>query len=125
MKNMKKESNGQVILKQELQRAGLPTVLRKVIKRMYFFVCEHGSHQHILVGTIIAIKISDEGGLDLYVTSPEIWGQKIKSIKKTDKGWAVYVSQDEQASEQSEPKSEDDIDDFIEERFFYGELKLI
>lgn len=72
-----------------LTAANLPINVMGVIGRVYRFDCEHGSHHHILVGTILAIEVSDEGGLELHVSSPKLWGQKIKCITHTSKGWAV------------------------------------
>ncbi len=78
-------------LKAELRDAGLPTNPRQVVGRHYRFGCEHGSHNHIFVGTIQAIEVSDEGGLDLYVSNPRFRGGRLISIKRSNGRWVAYV----------------------------------
>ncbi len=112
-------------LENELKRAGLPKNPREIIGRMYRFECQHGSHHHILVGTITAIYISDEGGLNLHVTNTEIWGQKIRSIIRVANKWALFIYQDKLTEHQMSEMSEKDISRHIAERFFYGEFYLI
>lgn len=81
-------------LEKELRDTGLPTNPREVIGRVYRFGCKKGSHHFILVGTITAIEISDEGGFKLIVSNREIWGMQLKSIAKTDPGWEARVLDD-------------------------------
>lgn len=83
--------NLQKELEFQLKEAGLPIDSKKIIGQMYRFECEHGSHHHILVGIIKAIEISDEGGLDLYVTNPRFWGRNLISIMYDNGKWMVYI----------------------------------
>ena len=73
-------------LEEELRKAGLPTDPKLIIGRLYLFGCEHGSHHHILVGTILAIEISDEAGLELHVTNHQIWGERLISFGHSGDG---------------------------------------
>ncbi|MDP1719154.1 MAG: hypothetical protein Q8L24_01875 [bacterium] len=75
----------------ELREAGLPTDPRQVIGRMYQFECKNGSHHHVLFGMITAIEVSDEGGLQLYVSSPQFWGDRLISFMYVADGWRAYV----------------------------------
>lgn len=80
------------VLKGELVCADLPGDPTKVIGRCYQFTSEHGSHNHVLVGTILAIEISDEGGFELHVSSPRFWGCPLRSISYNNSyhnGWEV------------------------------------
>ena len=78
-------------LQYSLRAAGLPMDVEWIIGRIYRFGCEHGSHHHILVGTITAIEISDEGGLELHISNPKVWGKLIKSLRHTKDGWALSL----------------------------------
>lgn len=76
-------------LEEALREAGLPTD-REVIGQLYRFDCSHGSHREILVGSVKALGLSDEGGLALYVTSPTFWGEPLVSIQRRENGWVAY-----------------------------------
>ena len=107
-----------------LERAGLQPDPDTIIGHKYVFKCYHGSHHHILAGIVTAIQVSDEGGFEIHITSPEIWGQKIRGIMKTDKGWAVVVYQKKLNRKQLKQMSEEAVENYIAEKFFYGELQL-
>ena len=64
---------------------------RKLIGLHYRFGCEHGSHHSILVGTIQAIEVSDEGGLELYVSNPLFWGEQLVSINYSGGKWLAHT----------------------------------
>ena len=49
-------------------------------------------------------------GLDLYISSPEIYGEKIRCIVKTNNGWAVEVYTTSNK---------------LADQFFYGELRFL
>ena len=119
------------ILETELREAGLPAVPSEVVGRLYRFGCEHGSHHHILSGTIQASEVSDEGGLDLYVTNPRFWGKRLISIKNSNGKWMAYVDikprewSDEALERMSEEQHELAIEEDIAARFFEGEFHLL
>lgn len=97
-------------LTEALKAAGMDLPFAEMIGMKYLFGCEHGSHHHVLVGTITAVQLSDEGGLDLHISNPTIFGCKIKSLKWLDnsKSWAAFLDEER-----------------LEDRFLYGqELKL-
>jgi hypothetical protein len=75
----------------ELKEAGLPTDMKQIIGRPYRFGCEFGSHHQILMGTVTAIRISDEGGIDLYVSNPVFRGGSVISINYDGSEWSVSV----------------------------------
>ena len=118
-------------LEAELKGAGLPPVPSEVVGRPYRFGCEHGSHHHILSGTIQAIEVSDEGGLALYVTNPRFWGERLISIKHSNSKWMAYVDikprewSDEALERMSEEKHERVIAEDIAAKFFEGEFELL
>lgn len=95
-----------------LKEAGLP-LPQEFIGHHYRFTCEHGSHFHVLCGTVLAIEFSDEGGLQLYVSNPRFWGAELISIVGNDNNncWEALVKTD----------GEDD----SSRRFFRGELEIL
>jgi hypothetical protein len=115
-------------LENALQEAGFSA---DPIGRKYRFGCEHGSHHHILVGTILSVEVSDEGGLDLYVTNPRFWGQRLISIKHNDGRWMAYVDipplelSDADLQRMSGEERDRAIEESVASRFFGGELRLL
>ncbi len=116
----------------ELSMAGLPRNPSKIIGRLYRFDCEHGSHDHVLIGTIQAIEVSDEGGLDLYVSNPYFWGDQLISIKRGKGKWMAYIEAEEQQlseKEKEEIPAEEIADHLIERQiatqFFEGNFRLL
>ena len=108
--------------------------MKHILGRSFLFTCSHGSHRHILCGSITSIKFSDESGLKLYVTSPEIWGRKILCFSHHSKnGWAAYFPTDPKWKEQLDALPEDAAEDeedalsiaSIEDRFMWGEFSLL
>ena len=102
----------------------------RIIGRAFRFDCRHGSHHEILVGTIVAIKISDEGGLDLFVSSPRFWGKPLISIKRSNGKWMAYVDVEPPKWADgdfgiSEAQNERKIDDFLTSKFFEGTFHLL
>ncbi|MFA6145989.1 MAG: hypothetical protein WC697_01495 [Patescibacteria group bacterium] len=95
-----------------------------LIGRQYCIGCSrrHGSHSYTLVGTITGIYLSDEAGLRLELSSKEIAGEKIKGITWIENRWAVEVDQEKLTEEQSEKMSENQIHDFLGERFYFVEF---
>ena len=119
-------------LKHNLKKAGLPTDPRHIIGQQYWFECEHGSHNHMFVGTVQAIEISDEGGLDFYVSNPVFWGNRLISIKHANGKWMAYVEAEGQQlteKEKEEIPAEEIADRLIERQiaaqFFEGEFRLL
>jgi hypothetical protein len=118
-------------LQEALRNAGLSPDPRQVIGRFYRFGCEHGSHHQILFGTIQAVQVSDEGGLDLYVSNPRFWGMKLMSLKHSNGKWMAYVDIDvpQRTEEDFEGLSEEEADRLIEKdidsKFFAGEFHLL
>lgn len=99
----------QAEIENQLRAARLPSDPKRVVSRVYCFTCIHGSHHHVLIGTIVAIELSDEGGLDLHVTSPRIWGETLISFKYEGNGWWF-------ANQKLSP---------VEDRLLYGSLELL
>ena len=79
------------ILAEATQEAKLGVDFRKLIGTKFLFGSEHGSHQEILAGTVKAVGLSDEGGLDLYVSTPRFFGRPLISIKRINGKWFAYV----------------------------------
>ena len=118
-------------LQNELREAGLPLAPSKIVGRLYRFRCEHGSHYHILAGTIQAIEVSDEGGLDLYVSNPRFWGERLISIMHSNGKWMAYVDikprewSNEVLERMSEEEHERAIQEDIAAKFFEGGFLLL
>lgn len=114
-----------------LREANLPTDVQKIIGRQYRFGCEHGSHHHILSGVIQAVEVSDEGGLDLYVSNPRFWGERLVSIKYSNGRWTAYVDIKPQPLTDAdyERLSDEEVDRKVEAdiaaKFFEGEFMLL
>ena len=116
----------------ELSMAGLPRNPGKIIGRVFRFECEHGSHDRVLIGTIQAIEVSDEGGLDLYVSNPYFWGDQLISIKRGKGKWMAYVEAEEQRLSEKEKEQipAEEIADCLIERqiaaqFFEDDFQLL
>lgn len=129
--NFAQNKTFELMLEVELREAGLPSNPSEVVGRLYRFGCEHGSHHHILSGTIQAIEVSDEGGLDLYVTSHRFWGEQLISIKYSNSKWMAYADikprewSDEDLGRMSEEEHKHLIDEDIAAKFFEGEFRLL
>ena len=118
-------------LETQLREAGLSSVPSEIVGHLYQFGCEHGSHHHILAGTVQAIEVSDEGGLDFYVTSPRFWGKRLISIKYSNGKWMAYVDikprewSDKALERMSEEEHNRVIEEDIAAKFFEGEFQLL
>ncbi|MGE5393066.1 MAG: hypothetical protein ACM3NH_04975 [Candidatus Saccharibacteria bacterium] len=56
------------------------------------FICEHGSHFHVVDGTITGIELSDEGGLQIEVSNRTMWGRPIMYLAFTkERGWSIRL----------------------------------
>ncbi len=62
------------VLARQSKMANLP---KDIIGKPFRFGCIHGSHHHILVGTVVGIQISDESGLELEVSNRSFWGMNL------------------------------------------------
>lgn len=93
----------------QLIEAGLPSNPDYMIELKFQFGCKNGSHHHILVGTIEAIMISDEGGLELQVSNDHFGTWPLISLyRDPDKGeWNARVDAPDPA-----------------DRYYVGELKI-
>lgn len=117
-------------LESELRGASLPTDPHRIVGRLYWFGCEYGSHHHVLVGTVQAVEISDEGGLNLYVSNPRFGGRRLISITYADYAWMAYVDvklpvyTDAQLEQMSEKEFERKTEEDLASRFFKGEFHL-
>ena len=81
-------------VKKELSQTNLCGISPKhIIGRKYCFGAKFGSHYQVLVGTITGIQISDEGGIDLEVSSKRFHGLRLLSLKWMEqyKNWAAYL----------------------------------
>ncbi len=96
-------------LEESLQEIGLPSAL-ELLGKNYRFEAHHGSHHTILVGTIQAVEISDEGGTQLYVSSPRFWGKPLVCLAWGGSEWMAY------APSPGQPVDQD---------YFSGELSLL
>lgn len=81
-----------------IEEAGLKDMPRQLLGKSYRFVAEHGSHHQILFGTVTAINISDESGLELFVTSPTFFGLPLVSLRRSDGNWYVCTKGSRAAS---------------------------
>lgn len=84
----------QVKLEVALREAGLPTDVEQIIGRSYRFIGSHfGGTEAILVGIVEAIEIParEDNCVNLYVSNPYIWEEKLKSIRYCDGHWGVEL----------------------------------
>jgi len=118
----------------ELLAAGLPAYPHNILGRPYRFGCDFGSHRQILVGTVLAIKLSDEGALELHVSNPSFWGTSLISIMHNNGEWMAYLDikpperteeEEEERDEMSEEEQACAIDQEIAAKFFRGEFVLL
>ena len=91
---------------ESLAEAGLPQNVGDIIGRKFIFDSEFGSHHIVLVGTVTGIRVSDEGGLKLEVSSREFWNGKVAGIVFYNGEWSV------------------DTDDTSEYRYYKGTFSL-
>ena len=66
----------------------------EIIGRPYRFECADKHHRYVLFGTVQAIKLSDEGSIDLCVSNSRFWGGHLTSINFHEGKWRVYVGGD-------------------------------
>lgn len=99
------------LLNEELTRVQLPPA-DEVIGRKFFFVCEHGSHTHAFAGTITGVKWSDEAGLKLFVSVPEMWGEPLLCLIRESGGWSAILPVDRNKPE-------------VGKEFFPGTFRLL
>ena len=64
-----------------LAEAGQKGDSTKVINKQFIFECRSSQHQQILIGTVLALEISDEDGLCLQVSSPFFKGKKLVCLR--------------------------------------------
>lgn len=119
-------------LREALSRAGLPADPIIVLRSPYMF--RNRSGNQVLVGNIVAIELSDEGGLELHATNPRFRGRPILSfIYNPDQGWATrHPDRPEDVKKLDalpEDASDDEVDATLEEmiasRFEWGVLNLL
>ena len=68
-------------LQNQLQKAiGWTHLPDDLVGRKYCFVAEYGSHHQVLLGTILGLELSDEGGLELIVSNPRFGGAQLLSL---------------------------------------------
>ncbi len=79
------------LLEAALREAGLSPHPKYLIGRMFRFASQFGSHHQILVGTITALNVSDEGGLELIVSNTRFWEAPLVSIRKVEEVWGAYA----------------------------------
>ncbi len=106
---------------EKLMRIGLPAC-NLLVGRLFTFESKHGSHYHLLCGTITGISISDEGGLELFVSIPEIWGERFRSLiyNEIERSWRVCMDV-EIPPEEFERRG----DDALSDKFLPGKLELV
>ena len=88
---MTNNPTAEIVLAEYLRKAGLTGDSRMILGQQYLFECEHDSHEEILVGTIQAIGWSDEGGLQLSVTSPRFFGKPLISLVHSNGEWGAFI----------------------------------
>ncbi|MBU2081880.1 hypothetical protein KKH14_00370 [Patescibacteria group bacterium] len=111
-----------------LKEAGLPMDPSKIIGQFYKF----DSHRHTLVGTVQAIELSDEGDVNLYVSNPLFWGERLISINYNKGKWAAYVAKKPLSDDEQErarfmtgEEYQDSIDERIASVFFEGNFRFL
>ena len=120
-----------LVLEEQLRKAGLPTNPAEVMSQIYRFGCEHGSHHQILVGTVLAIEISDEGSLELHVSNPTFWNQRLISLMYGNSGWMAYVDikprewSEVELERMADEERQRVFDEDLQAKFFHGEFALL
>lgn len=61
------------------------TVIRErdisgIVGMRFSFLCKHGSHQQLIVGSITGISYSDEMGLMFQISNERFWGLPIQGL---------------------------------------------
>ncbi len=72
-----------------LTEAKLSADPREILDRKFLFFTTHDSHHEILIGTITGIHISDEDGLELYITTPPVRGERLNRLRYLGSSWAL------------------------------------
>lgn len=103
----------------------------------FLFAASHGSHSHLLYGTVTGIMWSDEGGLMLFVSIPEIWGRPLKCLMYNDGTWSarLHIDQKEKdaqlarlpddGSEETDRRADEIIERHMASQFIRGEFGLM
>ncbi len=63
----------------------------KILGRAFSFHCERGSHENLLVGTILGFEVSDSFELFLTVSNREFGGLELRGLAYTDGVWFAVV----------------------------------
>jgi len=108
------------------------------IGKQFVFSAKHGSHSYALMGTIMGMMWSDEGGLQLFVSMPEFWGRPLKCLSfGNDSIWSAVLEIDDKekldalarlpddASEETDQKAQDIVETYVRSRFIPGEFTLL
>lgn len=108
-----------------------------IIHKKFLFTAENSSHEHALVGTITGLSWSDEGGLEVFVSIPRLWGCPLRSIMFTNDSWAARIEIDEEPyrrrleqlpdddSPEIAAEAEEISNEQVRARFIYGKLSLL
>lgn len=62
-----------------------------IIGRTFAFHCEQGSHENLLVGTILGFEVSDSIELFLTVSNREFGDLELRGLAYTDGKWFARV----------------------------------
>ncbi|MBM3271750.1 hypothetical protein FJY94_00465 [Candidatus Kaiserbacteria bacterium] len=107
-----------------------------VVGKKFLFTATHGSHDFALMGTVTGIAWADESGLEVFVSTPRLWGSPLRSFMVTQNGWAARIEIDEEPyrrrienlpdddSPETDAKGEAISRELIRARFIYGCLTL-
>ena len=74
-----------------LTKAKLPTTLDRIIDQCFVFQSWHGSHNNLLAGKVHSLQLSDEGGLQLYVSCTQFGSSPLVSLVYMGDEWNAQI----------------------------------
>lgn len=112
----------------------LPT---QTIGKQFMFAADHGSHSHLLLGTVTGIMYSDEGDLEVFVSIPTFWGRPLKSLKYSNGIWSAHLDIDDtemkeelaglhsDGSDEADRAEDEIVQRHLAAKFIAGEFELV
>jgi hypothetical protein len=83
------------------------------------------------VGTVLAIEISDEGGLELHASNPTFWNIRLISLMHGNNGWMAYVDikprewSEAELDRMTGEEHQQALNQDLRAKFFEGEFELL
>jgi hypothetical protein len=86
-------------LRRELEKAGIQFSPSQVLKKSYLLNCPRGPNPCQLAGKVVSLQFTEKDGLEIFITSPYLGVQRIRSIVRAGTVWRVRTERGRPAVE--------------------------